>query len=384
VRADALINSSIVNWVWRVGVEVIGGGEIGVDGGELTLPIPIPNGQSVLGIAVRIPPSSGTATALYNININKPPACGDHVCNFRAATGSVITIFGDILGPFVVPLPATGSANILCGTNTPDTSGKCACSAEIVSIDPLDVPDVGTVCLVPEPAGTCPQGDIDCDGGNDQDVDLVTDHNIGTCSGGHAGCLADCTTYCAGLGVVPATFGCEGFCQLSNDPCTTGNTLPPPDGCVPGDTCVGGTGGFVRHAGVCNCQCLTLGNGAPGGADPGDALLNVGFALNILVAGDEGDDGQPCTDDDTPSIILPSQCVPFTTATASTVILNANNVSMAMMPPGGVAVTGPPFTCGGGVPTVPTTASGAGLQAVVAFLDSTILDLAVTVEINCE
>jgi len=69
VRADALINSSTVNWVWRVGGEVIGGDAIGVDGGEVTLPIFLPDGQSELGIAVRAGAGTGTASALYNINI---------------------------------------------------------------------------------------------------------------------------------------------------------------------------------------------------------------------------------------------------------------------------------------------------------------------------
>ncbi len=324
--------------------------------------------------------------------------CGDHECVFTGDTGSLITVVTFA----AIPLPATGAVDVLCGANTPDANGKCACDGAFQFVDPLPLTGIGTVCLIPEPAGTCPQGDIDCDGGNDQDVDLEQDHNIGDCED-NADCEAQCTAYCAGgaggtggaggaggaggvggaggtggaggagPGEVPASFGCEGFCSVAGTPCIDETE------CGADDTCVGGDP--VEHQGVCNCQCLTLGDGVPDGA--GDAQLNIGFGINVLLnEGEWGPDGEPCTADDVPSITLPPVCAPFTTTTASTVILNANNMSGSTLPSEPpLSVSGSPFMCTAGLPT---TATGAGLRTVADFLDSTLGDLAVAVVLNCQ
>jgi hypothetical protein len=113
--------------------------------------------------------------------------------------------------------------------------------------------------------------------------------------------------------------------------------------------------------------------------------LNIGFGINVLLNSDPdsvGPDGEPCTADDVPSITLPPVCAPFTTTTASTVILNANNMSGSTLPSEPpLSVSGSPFMCTAGLPT---TATGAGLRTVADFLDSTLGDLAATVELNCE
>jgi len=139
----------------------------------------------------------------------------------------------------------------------------------------------------------------------------------------------------------------------------------------------------VIHAGACQCSCLTLGDGTPDGA--GDAHVFAGFGLNVLLntsPTDVGPDGLPCTADDDPSITIPPQCAPFTTTAASTVVLNAANSPGAVVPLGGtVTVTGAPFMCTGGVPT---GATGANLRTAASFLDSTLGDIAATVELNCQ
>jgi hypothetical protein len=307
------------------------------------------------------------------------PDCGDHTCTFTSATGSVINLqlaFG------LLPLAANGSATVLCsGTSADAATGKCACDAEFVSVDPLTVPSIGFACLIPVPAGQCPPGDIDCDGGNDQDVDLTVDHNLNTtlslpaCTG-NATCQADCATHCAGLGAVPSSAQCEGFCQLAGTACTRDVD------CGAGDTCVGGEP--VIHPGACQCSCLTVGDGTPDGA--GDAQVFAGFGLNVLLNTDPtdvGPDGLPCTADDDPGITIPPQCAPFTTTTASTLVNNAANAPGATLPTSGVplSTSGAPFVCGGGVPT---TATGANLRTAASFLDSTLGDLAAAVELNCQ
>ncbi len=37
-------------------------------------------------------------------------------------------------------------------------------------VNPLFPPGIGTVCVSALPPGSCPLGEIDCDGGNDLDV----------------------------------------------------------------------------------------------------------------------------------------------------------------------------------------------------------------------
>ncbi len=98
--------------------------------------------------------------------------------------------------------------------------------------------------------------------------------------------------------------------------------------------------------------------------------------------GDCGFDGICCTDDDVPAISIPPQCLPFTTTSASTIVVNANNTSGAELPPGGLSVTGTPFTCNAS--GVPDTAAGAGLRTAAAFTDSTLGDIAASVTLNCE
>jgi hypothetical protein len=317
------------------------------------------------------------------------------MCTFEPTTGSNIGLF-TALFPFPLTLDANGSANILCSGSSPDANGKCGCSAEFVSVDPLTIPGLGIACLIPVPAGSCPAGDIDCDGGNDQDIDLAVDHNLGTtlsladCTG-NPGCEADCAGYCTGLGpnVVPAQAFCEGFCQISGDPCNTDDpdedSLPPgvdPILCPEGDTCIGGDP--VIHAGACQCSCLTLGDGTADAA--GNARISAGFGLDVLLntsPTDVGPDGEPCTDDDEPSITIPPQCVPFTTTSATTLVTNASDTAGAFIPTGGPAtVTGAPFTCNDGVPTSPLT--GTDLRTAASFLDTTLGDLAATVELNCQ
>jgi len=126
---------------------------------------------------------------------------------------------------------------------------------------------------------------------------------------------------------------------------------------------------------------VTLGDGTPDAA--GDAKLFAGFGLNVLTnAGQWGPDATPCTADDEPAITLPPQCAPFTTTSATTVVLNSGNTAGVTNPPGGpVTVTGAPFVCASGVPS---TATGADLRTAASFLDSTLGDIAATIELNCE
>ena len=323
------------------------------------------------------PPDGGACSA----SCQDQAGCGDHLCSFTPAGGSNITLVSAILD---LPLAANGSMNVNCDPNFPDTDGKCECAGEFVSVDQLTIPSIGIACLVPVPAAVCVNagllGNVDCDGGSDQDTSVTVDHNanISTSSAActsHAECGAVCQPYCVGQGAIPSQALCGGYCQLSGASC-----VEDADCTGVGDTCVGPEFD-ATHTGECQCTCVELGDGNNDG--PGDASLFAAFGLNVLTnAGQWGPDGIPCTLDDEPAITLPPQCAPFTTTSATTVVLNSGNSAGVTNPPGGpVTVTGAPFTCGGGVPT---NASGTGIRAAASFLDSTLGDLSATITLNCE
>jgi hypothetical protein len=115
--------------------------------------------------------------------------------------------------------------------------------------------------------------------------------------------------------------------------------------------------------------------------------LSLGLSIDInftpLSGGlppGRGPDGKACTADDIPDATFAPTCVPFTTTTATTEILDSNNVT-------GVTITPPPvagsaFMCG--TAGAPTTAAGAGLRGVADFIDTRLADFASVLTINCQ
>ena len=162
-----------------------------------------------------------------------------------------------------------------------------------------------------------------------------------------------------------------------------------PDHCDPGDTCdeIGFTpypypNQDIPHGNLCGCQCMTLtGTSSPG---PGEALLSLGFSIDINFTQVEGQpppgrvDGIACNGNDEPDATFAPTCAPLTTTTVSTMLLNANNLDSEIMPP---SVTGAPFMCTDGVPT---TAAGAQLRGVADFIDTRLADFSSVLTINCQ
>ena len=291
-----------------------------------------------------------------------PQVCGDHKCTFNGSL-ALNLVFGP-LGPF----PLVGALDLLC-PGVVDGDGKCACDSEFQAVNPVVIPVIGTVCVLPAPAGTCSSGDIDCDGGNGHDIDLEQDHNIGTCTS-NAGCATQCTNTCTALGKVVVDSSCEGFCMLSGAACTNDSDCPPGDACS-GDEPVG-------HANVCRCTCLKV-SGA-GGA--GDGHVFVGFALNVNVGvGDNGPDGIPCTADDTPSITLPPACAAFTTTTTTGTLFNANNNVPFPGTIGPIVGTGAPFVC---TNLITSNTTGTTLEASLSFYDTALGDLEAALSATCQ
>jgi len=233
------------------------------------------------GTTTRTPTNTPTATPTAT-----PFNIGAHSCVLNPATSSIS------LTTQALPLSfaANGTLNVSCGTVAPDGTAPCSCS--VVSFAPIVIPAIGDVCV--NPAGPCPAGKIDCDGGASLNTDAVADHNIGAC-GSNAACTASCTTVCSGMGAAynPLLAGCEGFCQGgTNDEaaCTRDTNCP-------GGSCVGGEP--VAHAGICNCVCSATGIG--GASTSGGLDCNLGVQINVELPSN-GVCGDPVT------IVLPPLC----------------------------------------------------------------------------
>jgi hypothetical protein len=103
VRAQAVYGINTVSWQWLVGTTTIDSGPIGTGGGEVTLPVPIPHGQSVLRVVVKSNEVGATASGYYAINIDRIPGypCTEQGILDAIADGGGPHYF-DCQGPTVV------------------------------------------------------------------------------------------------------------------------------------------------------------------------------------------------------------------------------------------------------------------------------------------
>ena len=284
---------------------------------------------------------------------------GSHKCVLDSSSGLVIHAS---LFPIVAPL--TGSFDIDCGIVDPNT-GKASCECLIQQINPFEISGLGFVCLSPS-AATCPLGEIDCDGGNGLDLDVLSDHNIGACTG-NPGCEGACTTYCSGLGKAVFDSGCEGFCEGGT---SDGQSCIVDAGC-PGGACNGMEN--VPHGNICGCSCVSQG-GAPSRAGGLSCEIGTDIVLEFLA---------PCGDGDL-ILVVGSSCIPLTTESVTGLITNFNNVAMDDFPdPNGIGISeiGVPMSCDDLASSVTT---GVQLVGAINFFGTTLGDLAVSLAFSCE
>lgn len=153
----------------------------------------------------------------------------------------------------------SGTIDVTCGNV--GANGKRWCSGALESATTVPLIGIGFICV--EGVGSCPNGEMDCDGGNALGIEAVDDHEIGTCAS-HADCSAQCDAYCAGIGKVQWRSGCESFCRgglRDGLPCMCDTARM--SGCVggtagindcPGGTCIGNNNEFDTD---CQCLCMT-------------------------------------------------------------------------------------------------------------------------------
>jgi hypothetical protein len=279
-----------------------------------------------------------------------PLNLGTQTCDLDGANSSIAL---QTLAFPIPPFSATGTISLAFGAIALD--GTAAVDCNVVSLDPVIIPGIGDVCV--NPYAGCSSGQIDCDGGAPQNVDLVADHTIGACVS-NAACSTACDAVCAGMGPTYTQLlsGCEGKCQGgANDELACTNDT----GC-PGGQCVGGEP--VAHAGQCNCTC---GGTDLGGASPaGSISCPIGTQIDVELPSDND-----CLDPNT--IVLPPLCGGITTTTSTGQILNANNGGSSV-PAAPQSATGTGASCGN---VAGGTLTGLKLVGQLGFYDSTLSDL---------
>jgi cysteine-rich repeat protein len=278
---------------------------------------------------------------------------GTHKCQMDPNSALVIDT---VLFPLGAPL--VGSLDIDCGIGDPNT-GKASCECLVQEIDPLSIPGIGFICL--SGSTGCPLGEIDCDGGNAMDIDLISEHNIGACTS-NADCVAQCDINCAGLGKTrDGDATCEGFCSTSGVACTLDTD------CLPDGGSCGGQDG-VLHGNICGCHCSSQGGAA---SRVGGLSCNLGADIIVEIR-------SPCGDGDV-LISVGSACIPLTTESFTTVILDSNN-SAPPVPIAG-SLLGAPISCQDLASSVTTDLRMVG---AINFFDSTVGDLAVALNFRCQ
>ncbi len=218
------------------------------------------------------------------------------------------------LGGTAVQIRPAGIIDFACGA--PGAGGQADCTCNLDFFDPINLLGIGDVCFAP--AGPCPAGTANCNGGAPAGIEFRGDHNIGTCTS-QGSCVSTCDTYCSGLGAafVQADSSCEGFCAggTNVDAACTEDATCPGGNCPGKEPGPGGTGG--PHAGVCNCNCIARDVGAV--APAGSMSCQLGIAITI-----ERDQDLICGNSP-PSITLTPLCSTLTTSTADAFTLRSNN-----------------------------------------------------------
>ncbi|MFQ5513483.1 MAG: hypothetical protein ACE5FG_03530 [Myxococcota bacterium] len=283
---------------------------------------------------------------------------GSHKCVL--ATGSEIQLAVAALP--LPPISLSGSLDLDCGATDPGT-GKTPCACTLQSLDPFEIPAIGTLCATPGVA-PCASGEIDCDGGNALDWEVASQHGgIGFCAD-QGSCEALCATHC-GL-ARPAQAACEGFCPEGprrDFPCTV-------DSDCPGSHCPGPEG--APHGGECQCSCVSGGLGGP--AAPGALVCDLPLSLDVEALPPP----DPCGNGDV-LLSLGDRCLPLTTQVSSGFILDANLAPGATLGP--AVLTGVPGDCGALASSV---TSGLTLVGHTSLLDTVFGDALAGFVLRCE
>lgn len=312
------------------------------------------NGCPIVSPTPTVTPEADLGAHTCNLLSNEPGPNADKASHLALAISAL---------PVPLTFPLSGSIGISGGAVNSE-SGEASSECTVESIDPVNIPSIGFVCITAT-AEPCPAATIDCDGGAPVDVELRSDGNVGTCSG-NAQCATQCDAHCAAIGSVRTTSGCTGYCSMgTQEACINDAACLPDNGACNGPDPVG------VNFDVCQCQCV---NGAVGdAARPGDFQCNLGSVLVV--------ENQPPCDGTDIRINVGTTCVALTTGTASTLITDANFVPGSTVPSAGPsALRGTPVTCES---YANGDLTGLKIRGVVNFFGSALGDIATTLAADC-
>jgi hypothetical protein len=299
---------------------------------------------------------------------------GQHKCTFDGAVDNS-TLQICFLGVCPPAFDISGGVDIICDPATQDVNGKRDCTCPLQTLDPVVISGVGTVCTTPF-AGPCGDGEMDCDGGNSLDVDIIGEHTAGVCTG-NADCAGICGTYCSGIGKSVYTSGCEQYCQGGTRAglsciCDTAGAATCTGGVAGVNDCPNGScEGKDNDLGTNQCHCTCVDEAFGGAAAAGSVNCRTGVTI-VVEAGEDG----IC--DGNVLIRLPGQCAPFTSGTATGIILNDNENPGPLGP---YSETGTAGTCAA---FDASTTTGYEMVSVLAFYDSTIGDIVARLQLDCQ
>lgn len=300
---------------------------------------------------------------------NTPPV---RTCAFNGATdNSRLQIC--FLGVCPAPIDISGALRLTCDPASQDANGKRDCTTALQSFNPFVLSGVGTICIDP---GTtpCPIGEVDCDGGNALNQEIIADAQIGACTG-NAGCITQCGTYCSGLGKSVYNGACEKFCQggsRANQACIcdlfSGATCS--GGVQNVNDCPGGSCEGKDNEGDTDCHCTCIDDAVAPASPAGSMHFRLGIAIRV--------EADPVCDNNQVLVRLPEQCAPFTTGSSKVTQLQANELAGTQGPWTETGVSG---SCAA-LDTGSTTAFE--FVSTLAFLDSTIGDLQSLLHVDCQ
>lgn len=341
--------------------------------------LPSTCGNSILEQAPLFTPSEDcdaptlTCPTGSTCNVGTCQCEGDaHKCTFDGAVdNSQLQIC--FLGVCPAPIDISGAVDLTCNPADEAGNGKRPCTADLQTFDPFVLSGVGTICIDPGVA-PCPDGELDCDGGNSLSQEVLADADIGACTS-NADCDGQCGTYCSGLGMAVYNGACENFCQGGSRA-----DLACICDLATGATCSGGVAGVNDCPGGscegkdnepdtdCHCTCIDA-SVAPASA-AGAAQYRLGIAIRV--------EADPICDNTQVLVRLPEQCAPFTTATSTVTQLDANETGPTQGPwmETGVAGNCAAFDA--------STTTAFEFVSTLAFMDSTIGDLQSLLHVDCQ
>jgi hypothetical protein len=277
------------------------------------------------------------------------------------------------LGVCPPAIDISGAVDLTCDPALQDVNGKRPCTASLQVFNPFVLAGVGTICIDPG-TGPCPDGELDCDGGNALNQELLADAQIGPCTS-NADCDVSCASYCGINSMAVYNGACENFCQGGSRAdlaciCDLFNGATCSGGIAGVNDCPGGSCEGKDNEADTDCHCTCIDPAVAPASPAGSMQYRLGIAIRV--------EADPICDNGQVLVRLPEQCAPFTTAGSTVTQLQANETGSTQGP---WSETGSAGSCA----TLDTsTTTPFEFVSTLAFMDSTIGDLQSLLHVDCQ